>query len=719
MNTVQRTSYLFSALTILLCGQSSIVDADDAPIKADETTREVSGETIVIVHRERETGARDLRGDESEHVDADKGLSQSAFVTTVHVADSEGETRTVGEVLARTVGVNSRSMGGLGAFSSISVRGADPGHTSVSVDGIPLSRIVSVSANLGSFELGSFETVELFRGGVPPHLGGAGVGGAVNMQTALGTVGQEKPILVSSGVGSFGAKHLRMRWLGGKRNSNKASQVSVGYTGADGGFEFFDNRNTRLNFDDDRTTVRGNNSYDRFDLVARARVGAWTFGSRSSLQSQGLPGSTSDPASKASLTTASELLDFRYDTRGRVAAGSRENVRVFGSVERQHFDDPESEIGLLEQNSVYLTTSVGMGAGSQVQLGARNTLSVDLNGRLDWFRDSTASDTQRPSASGNRQGLRVAMSEEVEVVAGTLFVDLGLRADILRTLPSRDVFSQGMSASAAVQRDWYLSPRATVRYRVADDVALKASGGRYLRIPTLVEMFGDRGFILGNPELRPEVGLTGDLGVVWAPDKKNSFIDRIYSEAAVFVSRPENPIVFLTGNGFVSQARNLDGARILGSELVASVRFWKRVTVTGNYSFLDARKRSDDLSNDKVLPGRPENRFFMRVDSAFEPRGRLLVLWADALRVSGNFLDELNSLELPARTLLGCGIKAAVMRDLTLSLELKNLLNVRSEYVELNPSPSPDLTRTPLPLSDVHGFPLPGRSIYLNLQWAL
>ncbi|MBL4633056.1 MAG: TonB-dependent receptor, partial [Kofleriaceae bacterium] len=330
-----------------------------------------------------------------------------------------------------------------------------------------------------------------------------------------------------------------------------------------------------------------------------------------------------------------------------------------------------------------------------------------------------ASDTQRPSASGNRQGLRVALSEEVEVVEGKLFVDLGLRADILRTLPSRDVFSQGTSASAAVQRDWYLSPRATVRYRVADDVALKASGGRYLRIPTLVEMFGDRGFILGNPELRPEVGLTGDLGIVWAPNSKNSFIDRIYSEAAIFVSRPENPIVFLTGNGFVSQARNLDGARILGSELVASARFWKRVTVTGNYSFLDPRKRSDDLSNDKILPGRPENRFFMRVDSAFEPRGRLLVLWADALRVSGNFLDELNSLELPPRTLLGCGIKAAVMRDLTLSLEVKNLLNVRSEDVALSPSPSPDLTRTPLPLSDVHGFPLPGRSIYLNLQWAL
>lgn len=704
------------ALPSVLCIAIGSASADEERPSGQEP--ESSGETIVIVQGARNTGVRDLQGSETEHVDAERGLEDSAFVTTVHVADSEGESRTVSEVLARTVGVNARSLGGLGAFSSISVRGSAPGHTSVAVDGIPLSRIVSVGANLGTFELGSFETIELFRGGVPPRLGGAGVGGAVNMQTALGRNEGEKSFTLSLGTGSFGARHLRTRWLGGKRKGKKAAQVSVGYAGASGDFEFFDNRNTRLNFSDDRVSTRKNNSFDRFDVLARARLGNWTLGSRSSLQAQGQPGSSSNPALEASLSTANELLDLRYDRPDYWGEQSHASVRTFASVERQHFSDPESEIGLLAQNSVYLTTSLGLGAGTQLRLG-QHSLSADIDSRMDWFRDRTDSDNDRPKASGNRQGLRLALSEEAEIIDGSLFAEFGVRADLLRTLPSRDVFSQGSSASAPEQKDWYLSPRATLRYRVAESIALKASGGRYLRIPTLVEMFGDRGFILGNPELRPEIGLTGDFGIVWAPWQAKSIVDRIYIEAAAFVSRPKNPIVFLTGNGFVSQARNLDGARILGTEFVASARFWKRVTTSANYSVLDARKRSNDLSNDKLLPGRPENRVYARVDTAFQPGGRLLVLWADALYVSGNYLDELNSLELPSRTLLGCGIKAALVRDLILSLEVKNLLDLRSEEVALHPSPSPDVNSTPLPLSDVHGFPLPGRSIYLNLQWAL
>ena len=117
--------------------------------------------------------------------------------------------------MARTVGVSSQSLGGLGVFSSISVRGADAGHTMVSVDGVPLSRIASVSANLGQFDLSSFEAVELYRGGVPPGLGGAGVGGALDMRTALGPGPDGKALQLSAGMGSYGSRHLRGRWLAG------------------------------------------------------------------------------------------------------------------------------------------------------------------------------------------------------------------------------------------------------------------------------------------------------------------------------------------------------------------------------------------------------------------------------------------------------------------------------------------------------------------------
>lgn len=676
------------------------------------------GEVIVVVPRKRAQGSSDLLGSETQHAGASLGLEQPEFATIVRVEDSEGERRTVSEVLARSVGVSARSLGGLGAFSSISVRGADASHTTVSVDGVPISRIASTTANLGQFELGSFESVELYRGGVPLELGGSGVGGAVNMRTALGRGSDGKALFLSAGLGSYGARHMRARFLGGERESNQAYHLSAAYNRASGDFDYFNDGGTALNRDDDQTSTRRNNGYDRIEVVGRIRQGAWTLGSRSSVNEQGLPGSGHDPALSAGLHTAHQLVDARYDHHDFFRQSDHFHLRGFSSVERQRFSDPQSEIGLLAQDSIYRTTSGGAGAGLVMPMGKHQQLQVDLDSRIDWYRETPKGDMMRLGARGNRQALALSLADQLRFLDGALVVDLGGRAEALRTRPGADVFAPTAAQSESVRRNIYLSPRGAFRYRLGTDISVKGSGGRYLRIPTLVEMFGDRGVVLGNSELQAEVGLSSDLGLVWAPAEAVGAVDRIYVEAAAFASRPDKPIVFVNRNGLASQAINLEGARIFGSELVASLRVLQHVTLTGNYSFLDARNRSGGSTYDKQLPARPRHRVYGRVDTSFAPGGRLLVLWADALRLSGNYVDELNIFQLPARSLLGVGVKTAIYEDLLLGIEMKNAANLRSETVQLDPPPSDEFQNTPKALSDVHGYPLPGRSLYLTLQWS-
>ena len=677
-----------------------------------------AGEVIVIRSRARKVGTSDLRGDATEHASASQSLGRAAFATVIQVEGSEGERRTVSEVLARTVGVSSRSLGGLGAFSSISVRGADASHTTVAVDGVPLSRIASVAANLGQFELSSFESLELYRGGVPLELGGTGVGGAVNMRTALGPGSDGKALQLSAGVGSYGARHLRARWLGGTRGGPRAYHVSAGYDRAKGDFDFFDDGGTALNRSDDHISTRRNNGYDRIGLIARARLGRWTLGSRSSVQDQGLPGAAHDQALSARLHTAQEIVDARYQRDSVFGKGGRFHARSFASVERQRFSDPDSEIGLLAQDSVYLTTSAGIGTGLAVGAGQYQRFLLDLDLRMDWFRETPMGQSVRMGAVGNRQAVAFSLSDQLTFLDEKLVVDAGVRAEGLRTRPGADVFATMPAGTEAVARDWFLNPRIALRYRVGESMAIKSSGGRYLRTPTLLEIFGDRGFVLGNSELEPETGLSGDFGVVWAPWQKMGPVDRLYVEAVAFVSQPDKPIVFVNRNGLAAQAINLDGALILGTELVGSLRVKKRVTMTCHYSLLDARNRAEGVARDKQLPGRPRQRLYARVDAAFAPQGRLLVLWADALRLSGNYVDELNVYELPARSLVGAGIKTAIYEDLLIGLEIKNAADLRSESVALDPPPSDEFRQTPRALSDVHGYPLPGRSLYLNLQWS-
>ena len=138
--------------------------------------------------------------------DRDRALGDAPFVTIVH-PDDHPATASVADALGATVGVQTRSLGGLGAYESISVRGAAPGHTAVLVDGVPLARIAAVTTDLGRFALDAFGEVELYRGAVPVELGGAGVGGALNLVTRLGRGEHGERVRASIGAGSFGARH--------------------------------------------------------------------------------------------------------------------------------------------------------------------------------------------------------------------------------------------------------------------------------------------------------------------------------------------------------------------------------------------------------------------------------------------------------------------------------------------------------------------------------
>jgi len=74
--------------------------------------------------------------------------------------------------------------------------------------------------------------------------------------------------------------------------------------------------------------------------------------------------------------------------------------------------------------------------------------------------------------------------------------------------------------------------------------------------------------------------------------------------------------------------------------------------------------------------------------------------------------------KVPARALAGTGVRVEVAGGFTASLAVENLTDVRIEYVPHDPAPRPDLTETPRALADVAGFPLPGRTFYVSLDWS-
>jgi outer membrane cobalamin receptor len=245
-----------------ICLSLALVASASADERKPTTDDVVGDETIIVIDR-----APDRDADPAAR-DRGRALGDAPFVTIIHPEDHPA-TASVADAIGTSVGVQSRSLGGLGAYASISVRGATPGHTTVLVDGVPLARLAAVTTDLGRFSLDGFSQVDLYRGAVPIELGGAGVGGAVNLVTRLGRGERGERVRATLGAGSYGARHLRFAYGDAHADGRVLSATTVGYQAAAGDYSFFSDKATPLNLNDDGFETRHNNDFYQFDGATR------------------------------------------------------------------------------------------------------------------------------------------------------------------------------------------------------------------------------------------------------------------------------------------------------------------------------------------------------------------------------------------------------------------------------------------------------------------
>ncbi len=674
------------------------------PLQARAAAEEI--ETIIIVDRAPGEAARDR----------ERALAEAPFVTVLH-PDAHPAAASVADAVATAVGAHARSLGGLGAYASVSVRGAAPGHTSVLVDGVPLARIAAVTTDLGRFALAAFGQVDLYRGAVPVELGGAGVGGALNLVTHLGRGARGERVTVSAGAGSFGARHARLRY--GDRHGALQSSTTIGYQAATGDYAYYDDNSTPLNGTDDTQRVRRNNGFEAFDGATR-----WATEDRSVIGGvrvasthQGLPGSTINPSFGASLTTTDVIADGAFDA---TIGAARAHQLGYVLVERQHLDDPRGELGLGAAVRNSLTIAGGGSSTWKRAFGATDAHRGVLGGELrgERFRDRDATGAQ-PTVVGNRLAAALTAAADLAVdPAARLVVTPAVRLEAVRTAPSAMTSGPRALEPVAPRRDVIPSPRLTARFAATDALSVKGSAGWYARLPTLVELFGDRGYILGSPELEVERGPSTDLGAVWAPAGALGGFDRILVEADVFAQRAHDAIALITSAGFVARAVNLGTTQSRGAELVASARYARALSVTASYTRLDTEQITRDPNLDgKPTPRAPGHAVYARAELAHRVLGHLASVWSDAAWQATSYLDPMSLNRVPARLLVGAGGRVALAGGLSVALSVANLANTRVVRLPLDPAPSPSLTSAPTALSDLAGFPLPGRSLYLSLDW--
>jgi len=253
-------------------------------------------------------------------------------------------------------------------------------------------------------------------------------------------------------------------------------------------------------------------------------------------------------------------------------------------------------------------------------------------------------------------------------------VDVGLFDRRLRIVPSGRVEN---ASDRTTRANW----RVAAIGRPAEFIDIKASVGTAFRYPNFSELYWpDQGYLRGNPDLSDERSFGWDAGVVLHPPRSTI-------EVAYFQNYVDNQIIYVPISAYTIQPINTSRVKTQGVEVSFATEPWEWLSLSGNYTWLDANFRSNGLR----LPGRPRHKANARVEFRYKP----VTLFGEVQYVGSYPLGTANTVYITGRTTANAGATLAFAKHFFATFEVKDATNVQ--------------------IYDARGFPLPRRSYWFTM----
>jgi vitamin B12 transporter len=453
--------------------------------------------------------------------------------------------RTVADALEGVPGAHIVESGSFGGQTSLFMRGGESDYTKVLVDGVPLNQ-AGGGIDLAHFTTDNVDRIEIVRGPVSVLYGSEAVTGVVQVFTRAG---QGVPQMGAElRGGTYGAGDVALDVVGGSPRISYSARVSRFV--ADGLYPY--NNNYRNSVVSARIRVTPD---DRSDASLTYRYGDDIY--HFPTNGQGAPvDSNQHAAERGPVLSLSAGRVVGRNIEARVTAAVRE-ARLFYNDEP---DSPGEDGAFWSRDYVRRATTSALltwrarGGGAAVTGGIeyedqRQRGTSEFSASFGTFPDSLA--VQRNNTGYFTQAI---------IPAGGAAVTLGARLD--------DNSQFGTHATY----------RTGVVYRLSENTRLRASAGTGFKDPTFFENYA-HGFVLGNPDLKPERSVSWEVGVERGAARVTYFNQRFrdlieYNGAAL----PGEPNYF-----------NVGGAIANGIEATVSGMVAARVVVSLHYTYLHTR----------------------------------------------------------------------------------------------------------------------------------
>ena len=589
----------------------------------------------------------------------------------------------VASAVDRAPGTTLLELGGIGDFAAVSLRGSSLRQVLVAIDGVPLNPDGAGAVDLSELPLRAFRELRVSRGAAPAALGGAPIGGVVDLITRGGD-GVEAGIL--GGSWTTGRLDAAARGEGAVGTVPVDGLVLLDVLGTQGNYPAYNDGGTPYFGLDDHDAPRQNNRSGQLALHTRARLGPADrrVGLTASLfgRDEGLPGHANNPASAAALATRRGLVALSGE---RAQGDWSGQLTAFGLVRTERLSDPDRELGIGLGSVAMTSDMLGLGGHAAFAPSARVTGTLGVSGRRDGYRDD------RDAAQSRFNG------------AAMLAVDWRGAKDAWHLAPAVQV--GGIAGGLG-----WVAPRLGGALRVGKALVLRAQGGRGVRIPDFTELYGDRGAQKGNPDLRPERGWSVDGGARVAGTLAGA---RLTADVGAFFTDTVDMVVWVQNAQRVLVPLNLAAARTAGVEAEGRAVLGP-LDVSGSLTWTATENRGPDpATTGRRLPRIPTWEASIDATATAGPAR----LGAGFRHVDGQYWDATNRYRAPPRTFVDARLGFDLGHGLVVELDVRNLLDRRVEVVPRDPL-DPDGVRVLQPVTDFVGWPLPGRTFLLAVRYA-
>ncbi|MDR2426714.1 MAG: TonB-dependent receptor [Endomicrobium sp.] len=225
------------------------------------------------------------------------------------------------------------------------------------------------------------------------------------------------------------------------------------------------------------------------------------------------------------------------------------------------------------------------------------------------------------------------------------------------------------------------TPSISAVFNISQYFKLSANGGKVWRSPSFNDLYSQWG---GNPNLKPEEGISGDIGFEFTTNKISAAVTSYYIDS-------DNLIISNANTNYIPE--NIDKAKQYGVEFGAGVIITKWLNINLNYTYLNAENNSKDYDG-KILQYSPKHTINSYLN--IKPLNNL-TLSAVVSYKDKYYEDSGNTVENNGFAILDLNVHYKATD--TLSFWIKGFNIANADYQIVN------------------GYPMPGTTVYTGVDF--